>query len=225
MPHPKDGYRLADGTRVPGVTTILSMMKGDPGALMSWAWKLGKEGKDYREERDRAAGIGTITHEFIDADITSRDRTMPTADEFHVASEKFVEMLERAESAFTAYKRWKTAVKLEIIATEAQLVSEQYKFGGTSDAIAMLDGELIILDWKAANHIYPEYIAQIAAYSQLWYENKKARPASAHLLRVGKEDGDFHYHAWPSAILQKGWSAFCHSHELYELKKQLQKVC
>jgi hypothetical protein len=40
-------YRLADGTRVPSVTEILSRFK-EGGALIHWAWRLGMEGEDYR---------------------------------------------------------------------------------------------------------------------------------------------------------------------------------
>ncbi len=40
-------YRTADGTQVPGVTTVLGSSLGwkTPG-LIHWAWKLGTEGKD-----------------------------------------------------------------------------------------------------------------------------------------------------------------------------------
>lgn len=225
MPTPKKGYFLADGTRVPGVTTLLQPLKGDPGALMNWAWKLGKEGKDYREERDHAAGIGTIGHEYIDADIHGREPQKFTAEEFRVDQATFDAMLVKAATSLQAYRSWKAGVKLEIIETEMQMVSEVYRYGGTPDALARLNGELILLDWKTSNHIYPEYIAQISAYAQLWAECRGELPTSAHLLRVGKDEGDFHYHCWPRSVLDTGWRAFRAAQECYELQKQLKKVC
>ena len=49
MARPKGGYKLEDGTRVPGVTTVAGAY-GDKGGLVHAAWKLGSEGKDYRKE-------------------------------------------------------------------------------------------------------------------------------------------------------------------------------
>jgi len=47
-------YRLADGSIVPSVTTILGIL--DKPRLPYWAWDLGRQGLDYREVRDAAAG-------------------------------------------------------------------------------------------------------------------------------------------------------------------------
>jgi hypothetical protein len=35
--------------------------------LIHWAWALGKDGKDYRAERDKAADIGTLAHFMCEA--------------------------------------------------------------------------------------------------------------------------------------------------------------
>ncbi len=42
MPHPKQGYRLANGDRCPSVTTIIGRFK-ESGALIQWAYKRGTE--------------------------------------------------------------------------------------------------------------------------------------------------------------------------------------
>ena len=63
MSRPKGGYKLADGTKVPGVTTVIGKLK-DAGPLMYWAWQQGVEGKDFRETRDAAASAGTVVHAF-----------------------------------------------------------------------------------------------------------------------------------------------------------------
>jgi len=201
------------------------MMKGDPGALMYWAWNLGTQGIDYRKERDKAAGTGTITHALIDADLLEENAVVPGADDFEVTTEVYADMRKRADIGFKAYQDWRASSKLEIISAESPLVSEKYKFGGTPDAVARLNGALILLDWKAANAIYPEYIAQVAAYAKLWYENHNEYPESAVLLRVGKDEGDFHVSSWPANILQLGWEAFLHAHALYDLRAHLKKVC
>ena len=55
MPTPSAGYRLKDGTRVPGTTTILGRWK-ESGGLLQWAFKQGESGaRTLYEERDKAA--------------------------------------------------------------------------------------------------------------------------------------------------------------------------
>jgi hypothetical protein len=228
MPRPIGGYRLKDGTRVLGVTTYTSFLTGDPGGLMYWAWDLGMQGKDYRKERDKAAGVGTIVHAMIDNDLMGHASTTdntPTADVLEVSTEDYSKMLDKAEMGYRAYLSWKAGVSIEITSAEVALVSEEFHFGGTPDATARLNGEFIFLDWKSSNSIHPQYIAQVAAYDQLWYENNGERATSGMLLRVGKDEGDFHVHSWPRHVLDMGWQAFLNCKELYELNKQLKKVC
>ena len=64
MPTPPQGYFNAAGERIPGTTTIIGRFK-ESGALVHWAWKLGMEGKDYREVR--AADAGTAAHAMMEA--------------------------------------------------------------------------------------------------------------------------------------------------------------
>ena len=56
-------YKLADGSRVPSVTTALGILNKPK--LLNWAWKCGVDGLDYRAVRDNAADIGTLAHYFI----------------------------------------------------------------------------------------------------------------------------------------------------------------
>lgn len=70
MPHPTQGYRLKDGTRVPGVTTIIGRFK-DSGALLYWACEQGKaiergEISKLYDKRDSSAESGTICHDLVE---------------------------------------------------------------------------------------------------------------------------------------------------------------
>ena len=64
-------YRLEDGTRVPGVTTITNKFK-DSGGLIHWAWQCGIDGVDYRAKRDEAGDVGHLAHAAVDADVNPR---------------------------------------------------------------------------------------------------------------------------------------------------------
>ena len=72
-------YKLADGTRVPSVTTITGRFK-ESGALIHWAWNLGMQQIDYKKARDDAADAGHIAHELIDAHIHGREANINGAD-------------------------------------------------------------------------------------------------------------------------------------------------
>jgi len=59
---PKGGYKLADGTKIPGVTTIIGRFK-DSAALMFWAFAQGKAGKEkLYDDAEKAAEIGTYAN-------------------------------------------------------------------------------------------------------------------------------------------------------------------
>lgn len=109
MPTPKEGYYLKDGTRVPGVTTIIGRFK-ESGALIRWAFNQGKEGKDLYETRDKAADIGSAAHAMVEAQINGDD-----PHEVLMLLTSGPEFTEKAMSAFGAYSKWASMTQLGIV--------------------------------------------------------------------------------------------------------------
>lgn len=217
MPHPKEGYRTKDGARVPGTTTIIGRFK-ESGALLKWAWQQGRDGKDLYETRDTAANIGTAAHAMVEARIRGLDPEKALTDSGLANEHK-----ERARGAFSAYETWASMSRLEVVEQEMTLVSEKYRFGGTPDAIGLVNGKLCLVDWKTSNHVYADYLLQLAAYRQLWEENHPDRPLDGgfHLCRFAKEYGDFSHHYFPE--LADAWEMFKHLRSAYEFDKVLKK--
>lgn len=211
---PKKGYYTKDGKRCPGVTTIVSRFK-DAGGLIHWAWQQGYDGIDYRQKRDEAADAGHLAHDFIECDIHGRE--LPDT------SKNDPELVKLALKALEAFRDWKSQVKLEIIETETPLVSERYRFGGTFDALARVNGKIVLLDWKTSNAVYSDYIAQVGAYGELLME-RGTIVDGAQLLRFGKEYADFHHHSYPREVLDKGWRFFQLAREMYDIDAVLKKV-
>jgi len=211
---------LKDGTRVPGTTTILGRFKAADG-LIHWAWQCGRDGKDYRAERDTAANIGTVAHEMVEQFIAGS----PASECEVLASKLSRDDAGKARSAFAAYQSWAANFRVRIIEREVQLVSEAYKYGGTPDAIGYVGNQtgLALLDWKSSNSVYADYLIQLAAYRQLWDENNPDRPivAGFHLLRFAKTEGDFAHHYFPN--LDEAWEQFKLFRQAYEIDKQLKK--
>lgn len=208
----KGGYFLADGTRVPSVTTVLSRFK-EAGPLMHWAWVEGKEGRDYRESRDKAADAGTLCHEAVEAWV----RGLP-----YEWKHESPEVLQRAQKAFGAFLEWADQTELRVEQAEMPLVSERYRFGGTFDAI-LVKGKRAMGDWKTSNGVYGEYLAQLAAYGHLWRENFPDQPLDGgfHLIRFDKMYGDFSHRYWPE--LDAGWRYFKSLRDAYEETKELKR--
>lgn len=217
MGRPTGGYEI-DGEKVPGVTTILNRWK-DSGGLIHWAWTQGRDGKDYRATRDAAADAGTCAHDMVEADIYG------AAFDENKYKPKTVE---RAKGAFQAYQEWKQQTHLEVAEAEASLVSHQYRFGGTLDAL-FVRGSLALGDWKTSNGVYADYLLQLAAYQILWEENFPQRPITGgfHLLRFSKQEHrddpvSFAHHYWSDLSLAK--KEFLLLREAYDLDKRLKTL-
>jgi hypothetical protein len=213
VPTARSGYFTADGQRVPSVTTILGAYKADIDGLLYWAWNEGREGRDFRETKTKAATAGTIAHDFVEKWLhgeTVRPRDFKA----------FGPEGEKAMMAFKAFKEWATQSKLVVEQTEVQLVSEIHRFGGCFDGITV-GGKRAILDWKTSGGIYPDYLKQVRAYGGLWDEHNPDDPITAgyHLIRFDKEFGDFHHHYWQN--LDAAWEAFLLLRRLYDLKREL----
>lgn len=215
MARPTTGYRLSNGKRVPGTTTIIGRFK-ESGALIYWAYKRGLEGVPLYEERDKAAELGTVVHEMAEEHIKGNEPSIPAyleGDDRHAV-----------ESAYSAYREWFDNTHLTVVSQEMALVSEEHRFGGTPDAIAV-DGKdrLVLIDFKTSNGIYSDYLYQLAAYRILWNENNPDRPLTggSHLARFAKEHGDFSHHFFPN--LDDAEKGFVLMRRLYDIDAVLKK--
>lgn len=211
MARPEGGYRLLDGTRVPGVTTISGKLKSaEP--LMAWAVRETLAGRDYKATRDRAADAGSLAHAAVEAWIRGKPYEMRGEPD----------IVARGQKAFDSFLRWAEQTKLRIVEPEVSLVSERYRFGGTMDAL-LLDDQRAISDWKSSAGTYADMLIQIAAYGALWDEHHPDDPITGgfHLVRFDKEFGDFHHHYW--AELESAWQAFLHLRAVYDLEQELRK--
>ena len=220
MGTPAQGYRLNNGDRVPGTTTVISNCKiGGIEGLLYWANQEGLNGRNYKDTRDKAADAGTCAHDMVECDIREKDFDK---------SKYPPEILNLAEGAFKAYQKWAKHTKLKAVSPETRLVSETYRYGGTLDAM-LVDGELALGDWKTSNSVRADYLIQLAAYRQLWEENNPDRLVTGgfHLLKFSKPEHPddpvhFSHHHW--SHLDIAWEAFKHMRELYDLSSRLKKL-
>src|SRR5579859_3460752 len=115
MARPKTGYQLADGTKVPGTTTVTGRFK-ESGALIGWAYKRGLAGVPLYESRDDAADKGTNIHELVEMKIKGAD---DDAIQAQVRSDQALE-------GYMSFVKWYEGTKIKVVETETPLVSERY---------------------------------------------------------------------------------------------------
>lgn len=216
---PEDGYKLRDGTPVPGVTTVVSRVK-ESGALIGWAWKQGKAGKSLDESRDKACSIGKIAHSMVEADIHGREWV---ADEADIPS-----MIEQARKALDMWKRWKAQVRFRPLLTEMPLVDEEWRYGGTPDGVAMVGDEVVLFDLKSSNGIYQDHLLQLGGYLPLIHAHRDRLDVpfchGAMVIRVGKDAPTFATQYWDVSTVDVATDGFRAALKFYEFARQLKEA-
>jgi hypothetical protein len=207
-------YKLADGKRVPGVTTILEIIAKP--ALISWANGMGRQGLDSEAYRNEAAKIGTLAHEMIQEDLGGHqwNRNAYSADQ-----------IDLAENAILSYYEWQriNACDMKTEHIELPLVSEVHRYGGTIDWYGEINGEKWLVDIKTSKKIYSNHQFQVAAYWQLLQEHDY-RVDGVRLLRVGRtEDEGFEDYILDVPTLSSAWNVFEAALKLYRLKQKFEK--
>ena len=215
---PRIIYKNAEGKRVPSVTTILKMLGWSTEGLIWWAYKVGADGGDLNEARKGAADVGTIAHAAIEADIKNEDFSV------ELVPGCTDEMREQVGRCLESWFRWRQQNNLTMLSAELSLVSEEHQYGGTMDIAAIYgDQRRVIIDIKTGGSIYPDHLCQIAAYAKLWEEHHPDSPISEyHLIRLGKNDGSFHHHAYVD--LDDAWLTFLSCRDIYDRHKRLKKM-
>lgn len=210
-------YRTADRKRVPSVTSIIKHIDPDAEGLIRWAHRLGQDGIDLEEARQAAASIGSITHALIEADLKGEEEP----DLSDVSSE----MLDSVNEAVGAWKLWRDGVRLEVVVSECSLVSEIHRFGGTLDAVCMVQGKRTLFDVKTGARLYPKELGQIAGYGYLWAEHHPDEPIERYsLLRLGKESGGFAWLHFTERQMEPALTAFLEARVIYDLHRVLKKM-
>lgn len=220
MATPKKGYFTEDGLKIPGTTTIIGRFK-ESGALIRWAYNQGVAGVELYEKRDAAADIGTYVHTLVESCL--RDGTVDVPPPLGMTAENVA----RARSAFEAFQAWHRGSRLTIRPLEKHLVSEIHRYGGTPDAIAEeADSQkLSLIDWKSSKSFYIDNLIQLAAYVNLWNENRPQRliTGGIHVVRFGKEGADFEHRYFPIEHPKMGiaWKQFLLFRQAYDLDRYL----
>ena len=225
-----------NGKRVKSVTTLINLHLGwSKQPLLMWTRKHCLKGDDSMAIMKEAGRIGTLAHkmieEFTKGGVVNLDGYTPNE-------------ISQAKTAYYGFYNWFANNNVNFRETEMKLVSEKYGFGGTFDAVAIVNEKLVLIDFKSSNAVHDEFLIQLAAYRQLWNEHidqkytventpaAKDKPQllesrkkmwkikGAILLKLDKEEkGVYEEHHYKIKDLNWGWRIFKLILKLQELKR------
>ena len=194
-------YKNESGKRLKSVTTIINGNLGwNKGNLLGWTRKHCLNGEDSLKLLKEAGRIGTLAHIMIEEFIKGGSVCL---DEYNPSE------ISQAKNSYYGFYQWFVDNNVTFHETELKLVSEEYQFGGTFDAICEVNGKLVICDWKTSTGVYDEFLIQLGAYRQLIKENLGYDIRGAILLRLDKEEkGIYEEHHYKIKDLNWGWKIF-----------------
>jgi hypothetical protein len=183
---------------------------GRPSYVATLQSRIGKQ-KAHQREVSKASEIGSQVHGLIEWNLR-RSLGQQAGPEPRV--------VDKAQWGFMAFQDWAASVNLKPIFIEQQVYSRTYKYAGTMDLLAEVNGTVALVDFKTGKSIYGEAYLQNIAYQQALIEMGHVAPTAGYIVRLPKVETDPAFEAalvpplaelWPTflAVLQvwKWWYA------------------
>jgi hypothetical protein len=142
----KHGY-IIEGIWYPRVTSIVNI-KSKPALYYFYA--AADNFSEAQSKKMKAAYEGSIVHEILESIVSGKEIIVP---ENYIGFKKGFENFLKNHSLFTK-KEW----------IEKRIKHSVYRYSGTFDIIAELDGHFSLIDIKTSTEIYDDYRLQTSAY-------------------------------------------------------------
>jgi len=160
-----------------------------------------------------AGDIGTKIHNLIEEYLNEWIDTGVQPDDIRrfvaVPDIRLIALARSAELFFNDYKATP-------VVAEMKVASPKHKYGGTMDALMMIDNKLVLCDWKSSNTVKGKdtYAMQISAYAQALYELSGIRPKELYIVRISKEKAC--YEVVKVTSRAKSFKAFLNTTKVYD---------
>ena len=172
--------------------------QGGPEAAAKWL------GSIPGYQRDTSADLGTRIHALAEA--VSGGQDVPVTDEERPFLAEFLRWLERRKPRY--------------LATEFMVCHLGLRYGGTGDALLVLDGETWLIDYKTGKSVYPETALQLAGLGGAQFMGTPDDPTQHKLPHIDcygvlhiRPDGAELY---PMTVGKPEWEAFKACRTLWE---------
>lgn len=190
--HPHEYSRLDNGKLLAGVSTIADIAKSkDSGGFLA-QWKVNEAIEYIKEKSETSNAYGgnfdgegdlyyIVSEEHLKyAKYAHKAKGKEATDigtEIHSILQKYVEQqISRKEISeiektditnlfLEDFGKWETENKVEWLASELLVADLENDVAGRLDGLAIVNGKITIIDFKAANSIPPSYFIQLAGYA------------------------------------------------------------
>ncbi len=183
-----------EGVKVPSVTRVVDGCF--PKDLTHWALSIGQE--EYDKVISEALEIGNDTHQWIEDYITyghsckKPDSHIESSINAFDAWEHQYNYAYDREPTYDDIRPIVSVDNLEWLSSERKVYCDKYKYAGTVDAVANINGRIVVIDFKTSKKIYKPYYLQVTAYAQaIKRMDGLRRWPLGMILRLDKETGDF----------------------------------
>jgi hypothetical protein len=127
----------------------------------------------------KAADIGTMAHEYIEGYIKHGLKLQADPPEMPTN--------EKAQAAIQAFMDWEKANEVIYLESEKKVYSKKYKYAGTLDIVAKVNGRMSVVDLKTSKAIYVDYWLQTAAYQQAYQEETGIDIKNRWIVNIRKD--------------------------------------
>jgi len=173
-----------DDVKIPSVTRIIDACFEKN--LTNWAISIGDV--EYHRIIAEALEIGNDTHKWIEYYINNQ-HAWDVTDGLRLKNDlRSKETL----NSVKAFIKWKLEFKPQWMDAERKVYCDKYKYAGTVDAVAKINGRVCVIDFKTSKKIYKPYHLQVTAYAQAIkrIDGLREWPLGI-ILRLDKETGEY----------------------------------
>lgn len=152
----------------------------------------------------KATKIGSMVHDWIESFVISKSEGQdveilePGKEKEGDVETAFLTLPfnDKAQAAIQQFLNWEEDKEIEWIGAEQRAFSLGKRYAGTYDAEALIDGDLVLIDWKTSKRIYDEYPLQTASYvyareEESYHVGDRIMYDRMMILRVPKNGGEF----------------------------------
>jgi len=135
----------------------------------------------HKKTTNHSADAGTLIHEWIEKYVKAKIEKKPVPKR---------PVSKEMKSAVDGFFKWAKEHKVKLIKSEQKIYSRKYKYAGTLDLEAEVDGKKTIIDFKTGKAIYPEMFLQAAAYLQAKEEENGRYDGGVAIVRLSQKQKD-----------------------------------
>lgn len=160
---------------------------------------LGEREKEHERLSDAAKIVGIDVHALVEYELRRMLGENPLSPG----------VCEEALYRFSGWKKWAEGVGLKPLACEARVFNREHDYAGTIDALVLIEGRPVVLDWKTTDFLWAERRLQSAAYRKALVDMGWPETAGA-IVSIDRNGGDIRmvYAEPPGAELDEAFAAF-----------------